>query len=171
MPTDNELSAFLSFGGKLKVMVSDYGEMSYARDGFVKFCADNNIEYVLKKYYGDEQHFGGWIDNSKMNDIGETDDEIERKAAGCPQVRLENMHCFKGKLHRCSNSLFISELGISAPDENDFADLNDGSTPEEKTEIIKNFYKQATATCRYCRWKDADNAYLMPRFGAAKQVV
>jgi hypothetical protein len=171
MPTDAEFEALLSFGNKLKVMISDYGELSKVRDEFTMVLDKNNVEYVLKKYYGDNQHFGGWIDNSKMNDIGETDEEINMKAAQCPQVRLQNMHCFKGKLHRCSNSLFISELGISNPNKRDFVDLNDRTiSKDEKIKTVDNFYKTATATCRYCRWKDADNAELMTRFGAAEQV-
>jgi MoaA/NifB/PqqE/SkfB family radical SAM enzyme len=171
MPTDREFEALLSFGDKLKVMISDYGELSKVRDELTVIFDKNNVEYVLKKYYGDDQHFGGWIDNSEMHDIGETDEEIEIKAAGCPQVRLQNMHCFRGKLHRCSNSLFISALGRSSPNTRDFVDLNDEAvSKDEKIAVIDNFYKTATATCRYCRWKDADDAELMARFGAAEQV-
>ncbi len=66
LPTDQELPTLLSFGEKLKVMISDYGELSKRRDQFVEILERNRIEYVLKKYHGDvaDQHFGGWIDNT-----------------------------------------------------------------------------------------------------------
>ena len=149
-------------------------EMKSDIEEYVKVCAENGIPFVLKKYYGDitEQHFGGWIDNTGLRDYGETNEEIAEKVMNCPQVRLENMHCFKGKLHRCSNSLFIGELGLyRTPNVSagDFADLYDDTLSlDEKREAIGNFYKTPRASCRYCSWKDADIAERHP---ACEQLV
>jgi len=168
LPTEAELRSLLSYGGKLKVMISDYGELSKARDAFVDVCEKNGIEYVLKRYHGDpeSQHFGGWIDNTACRDLLEPDDYVTRQAAQCAQVRLENMHVFRGKLHRCSNSLFLSELGVCVPNRGDFVDLHDGTPPEEQREIIRRFYECPRKPCRYCTWKSGDSA---ERFGAAEQ--
>ncbi|MDE7244472.1 MAG: radical SAM protein [Oscillospiraceae bacterium] len=168
MPTDKELSSLLSYGRKLKVMISDYGELSRAKEQFVEILERNDIEYVLKKYYGatESQHFGGWIDNTLCQDLLEPDDYVTKQAAQCAQVRLENMHVFKGKLHRCSNSLFLSELGVCVPNQNDYVDLNDGTDLEGKREIIRRFYDYPRKSCHYCTWKSGDSA---ARYGAAEQ--
>ncbi len=168
LPTDKELESLLSYGGKLKVMISDYGELSRARDRLVELLEKNGIEFVLKKYYGDvaSQHFGGWIDNTLCRDLLEPDGYVTEQAAKCAQVRLENMHVFRGKLHRCSNSLFLSELGVCVPNRGDFVDLHDGTAMEEKREIVQRFYAYPRKSCHYCTWKSGDSAR---RFGAAEQ--
>lgn len=168
MPTQAEQRSLLAFGKKLKVMISDYGELSRARDGFVKLCEENGIEYVLKRYHGDleSQHFGGWIDNTPCRDLLEPDEYVTRQAAQCAQVRLENMHVFRGKLHRCSNSLFLSELGVCVPNRGDYVDLHDGTNPEEKRAMIGKFYDYPRKSCHYCTWKSGDAA---ERYGAAEQ--
>lgn len=168
MPTAQELSSLLSYGSKLKVMISDYGSLSRARDQWISVLNEHNIEYVLKKYYGSvsEQHFGGWIDNTACRDLLEPDDYVTKQSALCAQVRLENMHVFKGKLHRCSNSLFLSELGVCTPNRNDYVDLNDDSSIEEKKAIIQTFYTYPRKSCHYCTWKSGDSAQ---RYAAAIQ--
>ena len=168
LPTEAELESLLSYGEKLKVMISDYGELSRARDRLVEIFREHGVEYVLKKYYGDleSQHFGGWIDNTPCRDLLEPDDYVTKQAAQCAQVRLENMHVFRGKLHRCSNSLFLSELGVCVPNRGDYVDLHDGTSPEEKRELIQRFYDYPRKSCHYCTWKSGDSA---ERFGAAEQ--
>ncbi len=168
LPTDAEWEALLSHGDKLKVMISDYGELSRVRDGFVELMEKDHVDYVLKKYHGDaeSQHFGGWIDNTARRDLLEPDKYVTSQAAKCAQVRMQNMHAFKGKLHRCSNSLFLSELGVCVPNRGDFVDLHDGSSLEEKRMIIREFYDYPRKSCHYCNWKSGDTA---GRFGAAEQ--
>ena len=167
MPTEKELESLLSYRDRLKVMISDYGELSAARDDMVKIFETYHVECILKRYYGDaeSQHFGGWIDNTPR-DLLEPDDYVTRKTAQCAQVRLENMHVFRGKLHRCSNSLFLSELGVCVPNHGDFVDLNDGSSLEERRAVIEKFYTYPRKSCHYCAWKSGDS---VERYGAAEQ--
>lgn len=168
MPTEKEMESLLSYGSRLKVMISDYGELSRARDKMVEAFSARGAECVVKRYYGDleSQHFGGWIDNTPRRDLLEPDDYVTKQAALCAQVRLENMHVFRGKLHRCSNSLFLSELGVCVPNQGDFVELHDGSSLEEKQEIVKKFYAYPRKSCHYCTWKSGDSA---ERYGAAEQ--
>lgn len=168
LPTDEEMKSLLSYGNKLKVMISDYGKLSKAKDKFVEILRENNIEYVLKKYYGkaEEQHFGGWIDNTACRDLLEPDDYVTKQAALCAQVHLENMHVFRGKLHRCSNSLFLSELGVCVPNNRDFVELHNGASIEEQRSIVEDFYNYPRKSCHYCTWKSGNEAV---RYGAAEQ--
>lgn len=168
MPTEKALESLLSYGPKLKVMISDYGELSKVREQMIEAFKCSKAECIVKRYYGDleSQHFGGWIDNTACRDLLEPDEYVTRQAALCAQVRIENMHVFRGKLHRCSNSLFLSELGICVPNQGDLVDLNDGSSLEEKQKNIEKFYSYPRKSCHYCTWKSGTSAQ---RYGAAEQ--
>jgi hypothetical protein len=164
----DEIKALSAYGENAKIMVSDYGDLSTKKDEYIQIAKEYSIPYVLKKYYGDDQHFGGWLENTGLCDYGESDDDVTRLAAGCAQVRLENMHCFKGKLHRCSNSLFMTELELFEPCERDYLNLyDDVLSIDEKRNVIMDFYNSPRKACRFCTWKNADNA---PRFNAAEQL-
>lgn len=168
IPREEEIAALRNYGQNAKVMISDYGKLSCKRDEFIRILESNSIPYVVKKYYDEDQHFGGWIDNTGCRDYGEPDSVVAEKAARCPQVRLENMHCYRGKLHRCSNSLFMSELNLFVPNKDDFVDLLDDSlSDEQKRDTIKMFYRRPRRSCHFCRWKDAD---MLPRYPAAEQI-
>ena len=92
---------------------------------------------------------------------------LEVNARNCPQARLRNMHCYDGKLHRCSNSCFMLEMGLFPPKEGDFVDLRDDSkSKEQKREIISRFYDYARRSCRYCKQK---YMAVLPRYPAAEQ--
>jgi hypothetical protein len=163
-----EQTAMLSFGDRLFVYISDYGELSKAKDVFVKFFEEHCVGYDLKKYHGEGQYFDGWIDNTNPVDLREPGDVLEVNSKNCPQNRIKNMHVYDGKLHRCSNSCFMLELEVFPPKERDFIDLRDATlTREERREIISEFYDYARRSCRYCKQK---YMAVLPRYPAAQQV-
>jgi hypothetical protein len=167
LPRGAEFDVIEGYGPKAKVMISDYGNLSRQRDKFTKELDNRKIQYVLKKYHGNEQHFDGWIDNTARRDLLEPDSFVAAQSALCPQVRLENMHVYRGKLHRCSNSLFLSELGACVLNDRDFVDLASPVSLNGKRDAIKSFYEYPRKSCHYCRWKDADK---LPRHPAAEQI-
>lgn len=167
-PRPDEEAAMLEYGQDLFVYISNYGDLSYQRDKFVAFMDEHNIAHSLKKYHGSDQYFNGWIDNRDPHDLKEPGDVLEVNAKNCPQARLNNMHVYDGKLHRCSNSCFMQELGVFPPKEGDFVDLRDESlSREEKRAIIADFYNYARRSCRYCKQK---YMAILPRHPAALQV-
>lgn len=167
-PNAQEQEAMLAYGDALSVYISDYGKWSYARDEFVTFLKANQIDHQLKKYHGEDQYFNGWIDNTNPHDLREPGDVLEVNARNCPQNQIRNMHCYDGKLHRCSNSCFMLEMGLFPPKEDDFVDLRDDSlTCEQKREIIRYFYDYARRSCRYCKQK---YMAVLPRYPAAEQL-
>jgi hypothetical protein len=166
-PNGEEQAQMLKYGGDLIVFISNYGENSYARENFVKFLDVHDIEYSLKKYHGANQYYDGWIDNTDPYDLKEPGDVLEVNSRNCPQNRIKNMHVYDGKLHRCSNSCFMLELGVFPPKERDFVDLRDNSlSREEKREIIGEFYDYARRSCRFCKQK---YMMILPRYPAAQQ--
>ena len=153
-PNEEEQAAMLEYGEDMYVYISNYGEYSYQRDEFVAFMDTNGIDHSLKKYHGDDQYFDGWIDNRNPRDLKEPGDVLEVNSKNCPQNKLKNMHVYDGKLHRCSNSCFMLELGVFPPKERDFINLHDNSiSRDEKREIISEFYDYARRSCRYCKQK------------------
>jgi hypothetical protein len=167
-PNADEQAVMLEYGKDLFVYISDYGEHSYDKEKFIEFMEKNDLAYSLKKYHGDEQYFSGWIDNTNPYDLKEPGDVLEVNAKNCPQNRIKNMHVYDGKLHRCSNSCFMLELGVFEPKERDFVDLRDNSrSRSEKREIISEFYDYARRSCRYCKQK---YMAVLPRHPAAQQV-
>ncbi len=171
-PREKEIEILRKYGENCEVMISDYGPLSKNIDKYINEFNRNGIKYRLKKYYGDidTQHFGGWIDNTELKDLGETEEEVANLAKDCAQVRIENMHCFKGKLHRCSNSLFMTELGILTPNPYDYLDMRDETMAlQEKREIINNFYTVPRKSCHYCTWKNRSNS-ADKRYSAAEQM-
>jgi hypothetical protein len=168
MPNDEEQTAMLEYGKCLYIYISNYGNLSCACDKFVAFLNEHGIEHSLKKYHGEDQYFNGWIDNTNPRDLKEPGDILEVNSKNCPQNRIKNMHVYDGKLHRCSNSCFMPELGLFPPKERDFVDLRSDSLPrEEKREIISEFYNYARHSCRYCVQKYMD---ILPRHPAAQQM-
>jgi hypothetical protein len=167
-PNPDERTAMLEYGKDLFVFISNYGELSRDCDKFVEFMDANGIEYSLKKYHGESQYYDGWIDNTNPRDLKEPGDVLEVNSKNCPQNKIRNMHVYDGKLHRCSNSCFMLELGVIQPKARDFVDLRDALLPlEEKRDIIRDFYEYARESCRYCKQK---YMAVLPRHPAAQQI-
>jgi hypothetical protein len=168
MPRQDVLNAMLSYGDKLNVFISNYGNLSYAYGGFTKWLEENNVVFTTKKYHGDSQYFDGWIDNSNPSDLREPGDVLEVNSRNCPQNLLRNMHVYDGKLHRCSNSCFMLEMGLFPPVDRDFVDLRSQRfSTEEKRDIIRDFYRYSRVSCKYCKQK---YMAILPRHPAAQQI-
>ena len=166
-PSDEERDAMLDYGKDLFVFISDYGDLSYDRMKWLPFLEEHGVDYSAKKYHGENQYFDGWIDNTNPHDLKESGDVLEVNARNCPQNLIKNMHVYDGKLHRCSNSCFMLEMGLFPPKERDFVDLRDDSlSRDEKHEILRDFYNYARRSCRYCRQK---YMAILPRHPAAQQ--
>jgi len=167
-PSTDEQAAMLEYGKDIFVYISNYGVLSRKRDEFVAFMDQKGIDHSLKEYHGEEQYFGGWIDNTNPQDLKEPGDVLEVNAKNCPQSRIRNMHVYDGKLYRCSNSCFMMEMGLFPAKERDFVDLRDQSySREEKREIISEFYDFARFSCRFCKQK---YMHILPRSPAAEQI-
>ena len=170
LPTQEEFEVLSKYGKKIEVLFSDYGNLSYRIEDFCSSLRKYEIPYTRKNYHGDEQYFGGWIDNTKMVDLGETWEELCERTAKCPQVSMMNMLCLNGHLHRCRGSCIITALGKTVPNDRDYVDLNNNSVSiEVKRDIVRGFYEYPRASCRVCSWTDTvdENA---TRYPAAEQL-
>lgn len=151
LPCDEDIAALKKYGDRLQVQISDYGKYSYKINEMTELFEKNNIPYIIKKYHGDVQHYGGWIDNTHFEDRGRTEEELIKQHQNCGQVAMRNYHMYRGKIQGCARSLLATELGMITPAERDFVDLYDNSkTNEEKREIIRHFNDSPRVSCRSC---------------------
>jgi hypothetical protein len=170
VPSQAELDALQLYGEACSIQISDYGKLSAKKAKLTEALEKNNIPFVVKCYHGDEQYFGGWIDNTRFEVFQGSDDELAQMTRACPQVIMQNMHCLNGKLHRCSNSCFLNALGKVTAPLSDYVDLNnDGNSLDDKRKILSSFYSRPRASCRVCGWYKINNENI-ERFPAAEQI-
>ena len=109
----------------------------------------------MRKYYGEDAYFGGWIDNGKVFDRKRSPEETEKVYRNCA-VYKELGGCWlllNGKLHLCARCLQGTQHGAIPSVKNvDYLDIHDPSLSiEEKREIIRNMLECKSITaCAYC---------------------
>jgi hypothetical protein len=167
LPCDKDIEVMREYGGNAQVQISDYGEHSYKTKELSALLSENNIPFVIKRYHGDLQHYGGWIDNTHFTDRGKNDEALREQFEHCGQVAMRNFHLYRGVFHGCARSLTASALGKIVPARRDYVDLNDaGMSNEEKREIIRHFNDSPRVSCRSCVSFNED----VERYKAAEQI-
>lgn len=167
LPCEKDIEALKKYGENLQVQISDYGKYSYKIEEMIQLFEDSSIPYVVKRYHGDIQYYGGWIDNTHFEERGRTQEEVIEQHKNCGQVGMRNYHMYRGKIQGCARSLLASELGKIVPAERDFVDLYDETkTKEEKKEIICHFNDMPRVSCRSC----ASFLDTTVRYNAAEQI-
>jgi hypothetical protein len=166
-PDEKDINALRQYGQRCQVQISDYGQYSCKLPEIVELFKANDIPFVAKKYCGDAQHCGGWVDNNHFEDRCKSAEELRKQFEGCGQIAMQNFHVFRGKLHGCARSLMASALGKITPAQRDFVDLYDDSkSREEKREMIRHFNASPRVSCRSCVSFGED----VERFPAAEQL-
>jgi hypothetical protein len=151
LPCEKDLEVLCQYGDNVQIQISDYGKYSYKISEIIKLLTDRNIPFVVKKYHGETQHYGGWVDNTSFTDRGKTEDEVIEQHKNCGQVAMQNYHLYRGKIQGCARSLLASQLGKIIPNERDCIDLYDTTKSlDEKREIIRHFNDSPRASCRSC---------------------
>lgn len=167
LPCEEDIAVFKKYGSHVQIQISDYGCLSRKLTEMVALLDEHSIPYVIKKYHGEMQHYGGWIDNTHFEDRGRSEEELIQQHRNCGQVQMRNFHMYRGKIQGCARSLLASELGKIVPAERDYVDLYDTSkTDEEKKEIIRHFNDSPRVSCRSC----ASFLDTTTRYEAAEQI-
>lgn len=151
LPCENDIRSLMKYGDRLQVQISDYGRYSYKLKEMTELFEKYHIPYIIKRYHGEMQHYGGWIDNTYFEDRGRTEEQLIAQHKNCGQVHMQNYHMYRGKIQGCARSLLASELGKIVPAERDYVNLYDSSkTNEEKKEMIRHFNDAPRVSCRSC---------------------
>lgn len=166
LPCESDVTVFKKYGEHMQVQISDYGEHSPKVAAMTALFEENKIPFVVKKYHGDVQHYGGWVDNTHFEDRGKSEEALREQFEHCGQVAMRNFHMYRGKLHGCARSLMASTLGKITPAARDVVDLYDKTeTDETKREKIRHFNDAPRVSCRSCVSFGND----VERFPAAEQ--
>lgn len=157
---------------KIFVQLSCYGLMPEREEKFVIAVQNSGIPNRMRKYYGDDQSFGGWVSFGDWEKQDKSKDELAERFKNCAVTfKLRgNWRTRDGKVHWCSRSQRGMELGLLPDNPSDYVDLFDKTSiteKQEKFELISR--KDYISSCDYCSGdQGTDNTAL--RFPAAEQL-
>jgi len=174
VPLTQEISDTLNrYKEKLFLQLSRYGIKPDAEEKFVQTIVDAGIPNRIRKYYGDDQSFGGWVYFGDWNKQNIPADELAERFAkcACTKVFHGNWRTRDGKVHWCSRSQRGMELGLLPDNAADYIDLFDGTSVEEKRYKFENIAGKSYITaCGYCSGDQGTDDF-QKRFKAGEQIV
>lgn len=154
MPSENLLKEMIKFKDKIIVMISHYGELSTKADELIALLDREYIEADVKKYYGEEQHFGGWVDYGDYNKFNRTEEELTEIFKNCAATKMGGLFTTHGgQMHWCVPSARgMKLLGVVPQDKSDYIDLFDDniSVEQQKEKILSIINKKHIAACDHC---------------------
>lgn len=162
----------LKYSDKVLFMISHYGIHSKYAEELKSWFDEHKIECVVKKYYGEDQHCGGWLDYGDFTKLNRSEDELQEVYCRCGATKMNG--CFTthgGEMHWCVPSARgMRILGKIPRREEDFIDLLDDSlSVEEQRNKIKNLISRKHITaCDYCMGDFGEG--VTPRYPAAEQL-
>lgn len=171
IPSESLLKMLEQYREKIVVQVSHYGVYPEKEQEVLETIEKTGVTVKFQKYYGENQTHGGWVDFGAWEDHGRQETELSDVFRGCAVTSQMNgnWRTRDGKVFWCSRAQRGTELGLLPDCKEDYVDLLDESSAEEKREkfrkIMKSDYMQA---CRYCSG-DAGTTDTAKRFCAAEQ--
>ena len=132
---------------------------------------NDELKNTIKKYNGEEQSFGGWIDFGSWESYGRSKDELNEVFHECSVTRVlkGNWRTRDGKVHWCTRSQRGMELGFLPDNPEDYVDLFDSTSKEEKRERFERIAKCThLLACDHCSG-DAGTLDKQKRYPAAEQ--
>lgn len=169
VPNEQTLLNLKAFN-KVSVIVDNYGpNLSSKVDGIGSALTNYEIKHLVRKYYGEDTYYNGWIDMSDLSKRNRTDVENEKIYKQCIfSDKFQRFLIVDGKIYICAVCRRCDSLDL-INDPNDSIDLfDDILSIEQKKEQIKNFFnRKFFASCKYCNGF-CDN---YERFKPAEQMV
>lgn len=151
--SDRLMDTLTRYNQRILVQVSQYGLFPKREQDVLQSFLDNNIRCKLVKYYGENQDFGGWVDFGPWKIQGADEKKLEKRFHACAVTKsmCGNWRTRDGKVHWCSRSQRGVELGYLPDMPEDYVDLFDGSTREEKQRKFRKIEKSRfLSACNYC---------------------
>ncbi len=167
MPRESVLKAIKNLKRDIEVQISDYGTLSPKVKEIEAKLKSYDINFKTKPFYGDIQHYGGWVDCGGFDDRNYTACQLKNTFENCWQIGMENLHTYNGKLHNCIRSLFGLDLKKLDIPNNEYIDLRSDAPISEKKKIAQNFNTKPLYACSFCSGFDSANS---KRYPAAEQV-
>lgn len=166
------LDAIVQNKDKILVQLSHYGIHPEREKENTNLLLDSGVNCKIEKYYGEDQSFGGWVDFGGWESCDRTEGELERMFHACSvtNVLRGNWRTRDGKVHWCSRSQRGMELGLIPDRPEDYIDLLDSSSVEEKREKFTQIANaRFISACDHCTG-DAGTIDSDKRYKAAEQM-
>ncbi len=172
-PSVKLLQTLQRFSDKVFLQVSQYHIFPEKEAGVLRYIQERGINYRVRKYYGDDQSFGGWVDFGLWDTHGRSDDELEQIFHGCSvtNVMHGNWRTRDGKVHWCSRSQRGMDLGLIPDEPEDYVDLFDDkeSVEQKREKFLRIANSRWISACNYCSG-DQGTADQSKRYPAAEQM-
>ncbi len=172
-PKQRLLEQITEYGGKLQLVVDDYGpDCSTKVEEITALFEENALPLRVNRYWGDNQHCGGWVDYGPLEEYrGYSASQLHALYQTCHLAQYKCIEVFNGKMLNCW-AIFGRELGLmpfegSAPDPQ-IIDLLDTDVPlDEKRRIAAAYGTTPLWACQYCNGFDVEKS---KRYPAGEQV-
>ncbi len=157
---------------KILVQVSQYGKRPDREPAILQSLEDNDIRCKVVNYSGENQDFGGWVDFGPWEAQERNGDVLKQRFQNCAVTTAMrgNWRTRDGKVHWCSRSQRGMDLGLIPDCPEDYVDLFDSSSREEKQ---KKFNRIAASkylsACDRCSG-DQGTDDMQKRYPAAEQL-
>jgi organic radical activating enzyme len=172
-PPEKLLEVLKKYRGKAVVRTSSYGLYPEKEAALHRAFDENDVNYKVIKYHGEEQDYGGWVDYGEYAPHGRSPEELAKVFASCATRRdLDgNWRTRNGEIHYCTRSQRGTQLGLVLKNKNDYVDVFDlSSTREEKREKLRDIMNtQFLTACDYCSG-DYGTSDAAKRYPAAEQI-
>lgn len=169
-PKERLLWALTKYEGKIQVTISDYGELSNAKDAWIRFGKSNNIKInILGFSLKDKNGYKGWIDCTQIEDLGENEETIRQKYNTCWQ-RLDYV-LEDSIIGKCTSFHMINYALKKNLRSDEAVYINSNSSDEEKRKQVLKLGEDDISldVCKYCIWGSSIRDTL-PRYPAAEQL-
>jgi organic radical activating enzyme len=147
-------------------IIDDYGsKLSKKAEEIKNVLRENEIDFRVDVYHGEDQYFGGWVDFGDLKHKNDSEEKIEEIFHHCRQPNAGAPYIKNGKMFLCS----IQAAGIRhiPLKENEYIDFGSRQSIQEKKQIAADFGKKPIAACAYCQGFDAESG---KRYPAAEQL-
>lgn len=152
LPTDSMIDAFLRFKDKIQFFFSNYGEISSKGAELTALFQKNGFRYEEKKYYGEHQHCGGWVDFGGWENRKNSKAQLTSIYESCSMHTMGFTVVQEGQIHLCRKSYRGMELGAFELQHSDYMDIFDSSKSiQEKRRHMQEMLALPYLTaCNYC---------------------
>lgn len=154
LPNEELLKILIEYSSRIVIMISHYGELSHQAEALENLMKEHHIECDVKVYYGESQHFGGWVDYGDFRNYNRSEEELITLFRECGATKMSG--CFTthgGEMHWCVPSARgMRLLGKVPRDKTDYIDLFDESMSieEQRAKIKLISEKKYISACNYC---------------------
>lgn len=170
VPNAKVLGAITRYNGNIQITISDYGDLSIAKNKWISFGREYNIKINILGFTSkDKAGYKGWIDCTKIEDLKENEEKIRQKYITCGQ-RLDYV-LEDSILGKCTSFHMINYALHKELSRNESLYINDDISIEEKRHRVLKLGADDNylEICKYCVW-GSDIRNKLPRYPAAEQL-